>query len=41
MQYLLTLEGGKVLVTRLLADFREIFKKRRALLTELNQLQVN
>jgi uncharacterized Zn finger protein len=41
LQHITTLEGGKPLVRRLLADFRELFKKRRNMMEALNKVKVD
>lgn len=41
LQHLLTLEGGKKVVSELLTDFRELFKKRRTMMAELDKVKVD
>lgn len=40
LQHMLTLENGKPVVQQLIADFREIFKKRRAMMDELAKIKI-
>ncbi len=40
LNYMGTLEGGKSIVAGLVADFRELFSKRRTMMTELNKVKV-
>ncbi len=41
LQHMFTLEEGKPRVTELLADFRELFPKRRAMMVQLDKVKIN